>query len=472
VIATKNKADCSTSGTSRRARASFLLGLLALVPGAYAAEPRRDAASYTLLAGTELRIQGLRLSAGDVGVNDGMLRGTGRIDASMSALAASTILLDPSSRCDALLFSSSVERAAPGCGPGVRFSGPIVPDLAAACEFPDFARCNAAAPIRVGHRETHPLTPGAYGDVLVLGGGAPGRLILAGGDYEFCSLRAARNATIEVDAPARVLIDGNLAIGQSADIELASGLAARDLALFVGGPDVTFGRASRISAHLCAPASTLQIVDAAKLTGSFVADVIHAGRIAADLGSTPGTTSSSTSSSTTSSSTTSTVRTTTTSTTSSSAPTSSSTTTSATTGSTTTTTIGSCVAATTHRPLVISFAVPDSWVLVQGLAVVVDYPETKVTIPGSGNATTVRQAIINVQSGALSQPNDLDYALRDNVAGTSHPLTPGDLFTINFFDCADVATPPTAADFTCTVEVATDPLGLPDEGVTCSVAAP
>jgi hypothetical protein len=121
---------------------------------------------------------------------------------------------------------------------------------------------------------------------------------------------------------------------------------------------------------------------------------------------------------------------------------------------------------------VVSFAVPDSSVLVQGLTVLVDYPETKVTIPGSGNATTVRQTITNVQSGALSQPNDLDNALRDVLAGTAHPLTPGALFTINFFDCLNVTVPPTAADFACTVEVATDPFGLPDQGVTCTVSAP
>jgi hypothetical protein len=120
---------------------------------------------------------------------------------------------------------------------------------------------------------------------------------------------------------------------------------------------------------------------------------------------------------------------------------------------------------------VVSFSVPDSSVLVQGLTVLVDYPEAQVTIPGSGNVLSVRQSIINVQSGALSQPNDLDTALREQIAGTANPLTPGPLFTINFFDCLE-AMPPTPADFTCTVEVATDPLGLPDEGVTCTVSAP
>jgi hypothetical protein len=117
----------------------------------------------------------------------------------------------------------------------------------------------------------------------------------------------------------------------------------------------------------------------------------------------------------------------------------------------------------------VSFAVPDSSVIVQGMTLLIDYPESQVTIPGSGTATSVRQSIINVQSGALSSPNDLDYALREQIAGTSNPLTPGQLFTINFLDCLG-ATPPTAADFTCTVEVATDPLGLDDQGVTCSVS--
>jgi hypothetical protein len=120
---------------------------------------------------------------------------------------------------------------------------------------------------------------------------------------------------------------------------------------------------------------------------------------------------------------------------------------------------------------VVSFAVPDSSVIVQGLTLLVDYPESEVTIPGSGNVVTVRQAIINVQPGALSSPFDLDNALREQIAGTAAPLTPGNLFTINFLNCVGAPTP-TAADFSCTVQVATDPLGLPDEGVTCTVSAP
>jgi hypothetical protein len=178
------------------------------------------------------------------------------------------------------------------------------------------------------------------------------------------------------------------------------------------------------------------------------------------------TTSTTTSTSTSTTHATTTLQTTTT--TSTTTTTTLQTTTTTTASTTTTTTIAGCTAATTHRPFSVSFAVPDSSVIVQGLTLLIDYPEMQVTIPGSGNATTVRQAIINVQTGALSSPFDLDNALREQIAGTANPLTPGQLFTINFFDCVG-ATPPTAADFSCTVQVATDPLGLPDTGVTCAV---
>ena len=130
-----------------------------------------------------------------------------------------------------------------------------------------------------------------------------------------------------------------------------------------------------------------------------------------------------------------------------------------------------CVAGETQRPFSVSFAVPDSSVIVQGLTLLIDYPEMQVTIPGSGAALTVRQSLSNLQAGALSSPFDLDTALREQIAGTASPLTPGVLFTVNFLDCVG-ATPPTAADFGCTVEAASDPLGQPDEGVTCTVSSP
>ena len=105
-----------------------------------------------------------------------------------------------------------------------------------------------------------------------------------------------------------------------------------------------------------------------------------------------------------------------------------------------------------------------------GIKVLVNYPEGQVSIPGSGNDSSVRSHITNLPSGAFSTPNDLDYALREVVASAS-ALPPGRLFTINFQDCQG-ASPPSPAGFTCTVEDATDPFGNTVTDATCTVTSP
>ena len=141
-----------------------------------------------------------------------------------------------------------------------------------------------------------------------------------------------------------------------------------------------------------------------------------------------------------------------------------------TTTSTTTTTLAPCTPiGGTARTFTVSF-MPPAGVDVAGVTVLVDYPEGQVSIPGSGNAASVKSSISNLPQGAFSSPNDLDYALREAVASSS-ALTPGRLFTITFQDCQG-ATAPTPADFTCTVEDASDPNGNPVTGVTCTVSEP
>jgi len=107
---------------------------------------------------------------------------------------------------------------------------------------------------------------------------------------------------------------------------------------------------------------------------------------------------------------------------------------------------------------------------VAGVSVLVDYPEGQVVIPGGDGDERVKASILNPPQGALTVPNDLDYALRMAIVSTS-PLTPGLLFTVRFQDC-EGANVPTPADFTCTVEDASDPNGSTVSGVTCAVSAP
>lgn len=126
-----------------------------------------------------------------------------------------------------------------------------------------------------------------------------------------------------------------------------------------------------------------------------------------------------------------------------------------------------CTAApSTARAFTVSFTRP-AGADVAGITVLVDYPEGKVGIPGSGGDNSVKSSITNLPTGALGTPNDLDYAVREVVA-SFNPIPEGRLFTLTFQDCQG-ATPPAASEFGCRVEDAADQLGLPVDGVTCTV---
>jgi cysteine-rich repeat protein len=105
------------------------------------------------------------------------------------------------------------------------------------------------------------------------------------------------------------------------------------------------------------------------------------------------------------------------------------------------------------------------------VTVLVDYPEGKVSIPGSG-AAVVDGILTDYPDGATPGPNDLDHALRNVVVGQIGEAFSGLLFRIHFESC-DGASAPVAGDFTCTVIDASVTLGTPiPSGVTCSVTVP
>jgi len=126
-----------------------------------------------------------------------------------------------------------------------------------------------------------------------------------------------------------------------------------------------------------------------------------------------------------------------------------------------------CSPTASTRTFTVSFAGPANTAAVQ---VLLDYPEGKIGIPGSGNDSNVIGSIKNTPPGALLVSNDLDYALIQSVTSLS-ALTPGPIFTVHFNDCQG-ATVPTAGDFTCTVTDAADTAFNTVTGVTCSVSAP
>jgi cysteine-rich repeat protein len=105
------------------------------------------------------------------------------------------------------------------------------------------------------------------------------------------------------------------------------------------------------------------------------------------------------------------------------------------------------------------------------VTVLVDYPEGKVSIPGSGGAIPAG-ILTDYPDGSTPGPNDYDHALRNFVLGQLGTPVSGLLFKVHFESCQS-ASVPVAGDFTCTVIDASDTSGTPiASGVTCAVTVP
>ncbi len=113
---------------------------------------------------------------------------------------------------------------------------------------------------------------------------------------------------------------------------------------------------------------------------------------------------------------------------------------------------------------------PNAGVNVGGITVLMDYPEGQVEIQGPPHPGGTFSMI---PPGSTPIPQDHNHTLRTVVAiGGGNPLPPGRLIRVRFRDCSG-ATPPTPANFGCTVLDATDPFSNPvTSEVSCSVVAP
>jgi len=118
----------------------------------------------------------------------------------------------------------------------------------------------------------------------------------------------------------------------------------------------------------------------------------------------------------------------------------------------------------------VSFARPNG-VTVGAITVFLDYPDGRISIPGSGAEPLVVGRISNTPANFSSAPFDFDYAIRETIAAFNRTLNPGAIFDVSFDQCAGT-TAPKKADFTCTVEQASTPLGAnitPLTGFSCSI---
>ncbi|HJQ83519.1 MAG TPA: hypothetical protein VKA21_05550 [Candidatus Binatia bacterium] len=296
--------------------------LATVLPGAALAQSR-DLNTYVLFALRELRTKGISVpSGGDIGVNEpnGLLSASshGEIDAPASQVVADVVRASTDSRCARNgLFSNLVYREMPGCAPPARVTLPIIANPAQACGFPaTFPACGGRS-ILVFDGQTQVLsaTNGPFGDVRVLGGGT---LILSGGNYVFCRLRAGRNARIVARGPSTMSVVNDMNVGNGAFVGPDPGapaVGARDVKFLVNGLSAHFSGSADVHASVCAPNARMRITHGATLQGTFVAQTIRTERIGATPPTTTTLPSGSTTTSTTRAATTSTTRASTTTTT-------------------------------------------------------------------------------------------------------------------------------------------------------------
>ena len=112
---------------------------------------------------------------------------------------------------------------------------------------------------------------------------------------------------------------------------------------------------------------------------------------------------------------------------------------------------------------------------VGAVSVLLDYPDGTLSLPGIGGDPTVRARVSNTPTGRQVTVNDLEYALRTGIAGTT-AIANGTIFRVNFDVCSGAGAI-TAGMFTCTVESASTTGGIDYTaaqlaGITCAVTVP
>jgi hypothetical protein len=116
----------------------------------------------------------------------------------------------------------------------------------------------------------------------------------------------------------------------------------------------------------------------------------------------------------------------------------------------------------------VTFAPPEGG-LIAGLTMIVDYPEGKVSLPGTGT-NVEKDAIGGIPTGAVVGANDSGTEVKIVLAAPGE-LTPGTVVEIGF-DACEGGGAVAASDFACRVVDAADPMTNLVRDVTCRVTVP
>jgi len=226
--------------------------------GGVNAQPSNNLSDYVLFAEQLMKPRGLLVPCGSIGVNSatGLLRENKGITVAGDCVA-NTARMDGIGSCGQLFANVTVN---PTQIP-TPFTPPVLTgDIATNCGFPgSFPSCDLSQPVVVDAGTTLSLPPGTYGDVIVKGGydefalPNPGVLQLQGGSYTFCNVKVNRFAQVRGLAPITLYVQGALKTQGNNYIGPDSGTATSDVAVYLNGTRVRYGRSSQVVAELCAP---------------------------------------------------------------------------------------------------------------------------------------------------------------------------------------------------------------------------
>src|SRR5262245_46657153 len=242
-----------------------------------ATHPRAQGSSVScaFLAAEDARLGDAASIEGDVGVNDagGFLRLGRRTRVGGDAtVTADTVRIGNGSQIPVLFANVLLGSGAKESVGSV--SGAILPIQEPFCTIP--ALDCGGSPVRVKRGATGPqLPPGSYGDVELEQGS---RLFLAGGAYQFCSLRVGRRAAIDglgvgqttIDVKGDVRLENGSTLGPNGTLPTPI--------LHVGGTAVKLGAGVTVQAFISAPEARFQLGRGSTFTGGVCANRIGTGR--------------------------------------------------------------------------------------------------------------------------------------------------------------------------------------------------
>jgi hypothetical protein len=145
-----------------------------------------------------------------------------------------------------------------------------------------FIRPSGSSNVTVSNNGQVTLDEGAYGDLVVGNGGT---VHLTGGGYSFKSITFKNNGGLRYGAPADIVVNGRLELGNNSVIqsETNSGLTARAIRIQVNGingsngsltatpPAVHFSQGTAVFANVYATAGSIVFDQSADGTGAFLA---------------------------------------------------------------------------------------------------------------------------------------------------------------------------------------------------------